>query len=158
MNVTTNATSAHAKPPAAPQPGAQVSTSPLTRRNCQVYKTKDQVFAISVLLLSLAAPGVFRGKEPADERASDSPLRRQRAALRSQCHVRLGPAAGVHGELRAATHLADRRRLEVGRARELPPSPEHLRGHDVGLAVRPAVLGGPTGGGVRPHQEVRNTL
>lgn len=112
-----------------------------------------------MLLSSLAVPGVLRGKEPAAERASESPLRSKRAALRSQRHVRLGPAAGVHGELGAASHLPDSRRLEVGRSGELPPSPEHLRGHDVGLAVRSAaVCGGPTGGYFQPHQEVRNTL
>lgn len=158
MNVTTNATSAPAKLPAATQSGAQVSASPFTGRNCQIYKMKDKMFVIHVLLSSLAVPGVFRGKEPAAERASESPLRSKRAALRSQRHVRLGPAAGVHGELGAASHLPDSRRLEVGRPGELPPSPEHLRGHDVGLAVRSAVCGGPTGGCFQPHQEVRNTL
>lgn len=160
MNVTSNATSAPAKPPTATQSGIQVSANHLLDVSVTFYifKIKHRLCVINVLLLSLAVPGVFRGEEPAVERASESPLRSKRAALQSQRCVRLGPAAGVHIELGACSHLPDRRRLEVGRSGELPPSPDNLRGYYVRLAVRSSVCGGPTWSCFQPHQEVLVTF
>lgn len=119
-----------------------------------IFKIKHRLCVINVLLLSLAVPGVFRGEEPAVERASESPVRSKRAALQSQRCVRLGPAAGVHSELGACSHLPDRRRLEVGRSGELPPSPDNLHGYYVRLAIRSSVCGGPTWSCFQPRQEV----
>lgn len=97
------------------------------------------------------SPGVVGGEEG----TSPPAVRRQRATLRSQGDVRLRPAPRLRSDLRPRPLRPHGRGLALGGQRELPRSPEDVRGHVRRAALRPADGGGARRGVRRSRQEVR---